>query len=307
MTASKRYAQIVAATCTLMALPALGQETSSAPSTGPVAARETEPNREQCLTAHVQAQVRRKESALLEASELLRICSSRACPEVIQTDCIQWTTEIEQQMPSIVIEARLGQQPAANVRVFVDNKPAPVLDSGRAVPIDPGPHVVRVEVPSHEPKEVAIIVYEGQRYQSIRFDFGDSQESRHPSDARSSSPRSAGAPAQNAQRSRPVPALTWALGGVGLLGVGGFVLFGSWGQSKQNDLDRQCSPNCSADRVDSVRTKYRLADLSLAVGAAAVVGAGVVFLTRPTKEQVVAVGVTPTLGGGGLYLQWSHF
>jgi hypothetical protein len=116
MTASQKYTRIAAAMYLLMALPASAQETSSEPPTKLPALTDSEPSRERCLDVHTQAQIRRRESALLEASELLKICSSRSCPDAIQNDCIQWTTEIEQQIPSIVIEGTSARRQSTCTR-----------------------------------------------------------------------------------------------------------------------------------------------------------------------------------------------
>lgn len=283
-------------------LPAMAQEAPAEPSRkSPDSA---EPDRQQCLDAHAQGQLRRNESALLEASRLFSVCGSLSCPGPIQSDCAKWSAELERQTPSVVIEARVGLQSVDHLLVFVDNQPMPALDQGRAASINPGQHVIRVEVPAYPPMEKTVTVYEGQRYQAVRFEFGNS--ARSPAQAGSTSAKTP-ALARRVERSRPIPTLTWVLGGAGALGLGGFALFGTWGQSKQHDLDQSCSPNCSKDSVDSVRQKYRFADISLAVGAAAFIGAGIVFVTRPTQEHVVSVGVAPTNGGAGLFLQWNQF
>jgi hypothetical protein len=79
-------------------------------------------------------------------------------------------------------------------------------------------------------------------------------------------------------------------GGVGAAGVLGFVVFGAMGHSKQSDLDNSCGPThtCSKSDVDSIKTKYLLADISLGVGIAGL-GAGVaLFILSQPKSSAPA-------------------
>jgi hypothetical protein len=96
-------------------------------------------------------------------------------------------------------------------------------------------------------------------------------------------------------------------GGVGALGLVGFVAFGVMGKSQENDLrDRGCAPNCPKEDVDSAKTKYLLADISLGVGIVGI-GAGVTLFIlsmpksdKPSDEAVLGphFDFAPVRGGG---------
>src|SRR5262249_44074220 len=101
-----------------------------------------------------------------------------------------------------------------------------------------------------------------------------------------------------AASSRGVPTLTWVLGGVGLAAIGSvpYLRFSAVGD--YNDYNETCSPACNPDDVDKVRTKFLISNISLGVGAAALVGAGIVFAVgRGDGGQKVEASVTPQVGG----------
>jgi hypothetical protein len=72
--------------------------------------------------------------------------------------------------------------------------------------------------------------------------------------------------------------LGWIFGGVGVLALGSFGYFGLSGKSLDNELERECAPRCSSDRVDHVRTQYIVADVSLGVGLVSLALATYFFL-----------------------------
>jgi hypothetical protein len=71
-------------------------------------------------------------------------------------------------------------------------------------------------------------------------------------------------------------------------GIAGFVILGAMGRSKQSDLDGSCgrTHSCAQSDVDSIKTKYLLADVSLGLGIAGL-GAGVAlfFLSQPKTDE----------------------
>jgi len=102
--------------------------------------------------------------------------------------------------------------------------------------------------------------------------------------------------------SRPVPALTYVVGGVGILALGVATGFMLNGVNVRNDLDRkQCRPSCESDEVDRARTSFLVADIFGVVGALAVGGALVIYLTRPeANAKTGSVSISPYAGGASL-------
>jgi tetratricopeptide (TPR) repeat protein len=78
---------------------------------------------------------------------------------------------------------------------------------------------------------------------------------------------------------------TWiAAGSAGALAVGALVV-GLNAQSKYDDLETRCAPNCAASEVDSVRTRATVADVLWGLTAAAAVTAGVLFFLEQPRER----------------------
>ena len=94
--------------------------------------------------------------------------------------------------------------------------------------------------------------------------------------------------------------ISYALAGVGAVALGSFAFFAVTGKSDENDLRDRCSPNCPESDVDSVRTKYLVADISLGVGIASLGAATFLFVTsndsrkaKPPYVTAIRVAVRP--------------
>lgn len=104
---------------------------------------------------------------------------------------------------------------------------------------------------------------------------------------------------------------TWiAAGGAAALALSGLVV-GLNAQAKYDELEENCAPVCSQDRVDSVKTRALVADVLLGVAAGAAVTAGVLYFLegRGGEEKAASreqgrrtatrrLNVTPVAGGG---------
>jgi hypothetical protein len=105
-------------------------------------------------------------------------------------------------------------------------------------------------------------------------------------------------------------ALAYGLAGVGTLGVAGFTMFAILGNNRQGELERSCAPNCQSSQVDSVRTKYMIADTCLGVGLVSLGLATYLFMTNhgegaPEHQQTTSISFIPQSTGAGGVLQLS--
>jgi len=251
----------------------------------------SQPTRAQCLEAHKNAQELKQASKLLETQAELLICSSGSCPGAIISDCGNWITELEQTTPSMVFEIRVDGKESLEAQLQVDGQP--VADRSHALKVNPGRHKVRVEVPSFEPREQDVVLPEGQRLRLISFEFTSKQNEPAPAPLAPQTlpPR---------ETERPTPVLVYPLLGLGVVGLGGFAAFASLGKSEQNNLERTCSPRCQDSDLSTMKRWYLLGDVSAGVGAAALVGAAIVYLARPTKEvDRAAAGLSVRVGPVG--------
>jgi hypothetical protein len=97
-----------------------------------------------------------------------------------------------------------------------------------------------------------------------------------------------------------VPTAVYPLLGVGVAGLAGFGVFAALGKSKQSDLEGSCSGHCSDADVSPMKTSYLIGDISAGVGVAALVGAAIVYMTRPaTKEATPGPSLSVATGPVG--------
>ena len=249
------------------------------------------PSRTECLDAHRSAQELRKGGKLLESQEQLLICSSESCPGAIITDCGRWLMELEQATPSVVFEVRVDGKDTNLARVELDGRP--VSDWSQAVKVNPGRHDVRISVDGFEPHVESVLTPEGQRLKMVSAEF-KKPEAAPVADAGALAPKPV-------ELARPTPPGTYALLGVGVLGAAGFVTFAAIGKTKQNQLDNDCAKlfSCTDADLKPMKTMYLVGDISAGVGAAALIGAAIVYFTRPTVESSATSFQIGQVGGTG--------
>lgn len=235
-----------------------------------------------CIQDASEGQRLRDEGKLRAARERLVACARSACPQIVSADCGRWLTAVEERIPSIVLSARdnTGRDVGA-VRVLLDAAPFVGTLDGRAVPLDPGAHVLRFEGAGFEPLEVRIIANESEKGRAVGAVL-----------VRTAPPKLKEAPSKSPTPSppeRPVPLATWILGGVAVAGFAGFGALWFTGTSDGHDL-RTCAPRCSQDQIDDVELQLRAAQISLGIGAAAAIAAGILYATRPTRTSNARTG-----------------
>lgn len=256
------------------------------------ASQQAEPGREQCLDAHRSAQELKQNGKLLEAQDHLRVCSSASCPGVVITDCGSWIADLEQTTPSMIFEIRLDGKEALEAKVLVDGQP--VHDRAHAHKVNPGRHAVRVELSPFDAHEEDVVLAEGQRMRLISVEFSAKPRESGPSAASASTPPKL--------LVRPTPGIVYPLVALGVVGLGSFGTFTYLGTMEQDELEETCAPNCSDERMKRMKLWYAIGDISAGVGAAALLGATIVYLARPMREvdraaSSFSLGVGP-LGAG---------
>jgi hypothetical protein len=235
---------------------------------------------DRCLTAHPMAQRLRQDGALVSARTELLVCARAVCPAVVRAECGRWLAEVEDLTPSIVVSAQsVSGADLTDVRVFADGRAVAERLDGRAMPLDPGPHKIQLQAGGYEPTEMDVLLREREKARPLTFKMKDSSPK---SVARSSEQRrSVGEPTET----RPVPAVVYVLGAVGILAMGSFVGFGAAGRADYFELKDRCGPGCAASDVAPMRTELLIADVSLGVSVLALAGATYLFLTRPTLRE----------------------
>ena len=196
---------------------------------------------------------------------------------------LPWYAEVQAATPSLVVSfTDAGGRERSDASVTIDGEPrAPTLD-GRALPVDPGTHRVELRVASGERFLATVLVREGERDRRV--------------DVRAPVPEIA------VRRSRPVPPLTWALGGVGVAGVATWGTLGLVALYAHPGLEStlsSCKPGCPSSDVSTVRTRFAVADVAAGLGVLSLAGAAFVFFTRPTVTDAPRVKPDVSFGPGG--------
>lgn len=262
-----------------------------------------------CAQAYEKAQEERADGRLNAALAELRLCVESACPEFVREDCKRWLNETEAELPTVVFSVVRDGKDVAESDVFCDGELLIGVLDGKAVPIDPGFHVFTARILGAEPVENKVLIRAGERNRIVDFDFHVSAPPSTPS----APPLSESLPiAATETTSRSRLYWTYGLSGIGVLGLAGFTLFGTWGRSEKSDLEHSCAPYCDASQVDSVRTKYHIADTCLGVGLVSLGVATYLYISSRGKDRGIQEGSTasvelvPRLTGAGGVLRLSR-
>jgi hypothetical protein len=232
-----------------------------------------------CIQAAEKSQVERKAGHLGAARELLVSCSADACPALIRSDCARWLGEVEAATPTVVLRATDGAGEDVNdADVRVDGAPRPHALDGRAIPLDPGPHRLRVERRGLT-IEREVVVREGERDRVIAVRLAPPVK----------------------PTARGVPRGAWILMGAGAAVMAAGAILWIDGLEDRSRLFTECAPNCTPQRIDDARNKLIAGDIVFGVGAAVGIG-GIVWAlagsSRRAPASALAAGPLP--GGGAL-------
>lgn len=222
-----------------------------------------------CIDAHEKAQRSMQEGKLRAARESLLVCSRETCPKVAQTDCASWLRDVARDTPSVVLAAKdVAGQDREDVRVVIDGDQVVAALDGRALPLDPGPHVFRFESGGRRVEQKAVLGV-GEQNRRVVADFATTEHASVAPFALGLSPTIAPEPS----RTTGLPVATYALGGVAVLALGSFTVFALTGKNQEG-----CVPTCTSAEVSYFRRSYLVADISLIVALASAGGA-VLFAT----------------------------
>jgi hypothetical protein len=245
-----------------------------------------------CIAAHLEAQRLQRDRQVRAARDALVRCSRQVCPPLVLEECSTMLLDIERAIPTVVFEARdAGGLDIADARVSIGQLTLSERLDGRAVEVDPGEHVFRFDRPGTQPVETRVVVREGDKGRRVGVVFPQQNE----------------APAEQALE-RDLNPLFWVAGGVGVVGVGLFGALGIAGLTNRSDLDDLgCKPDCPPEDVDEARSFFIAADISLAVGVAALVAAPIIYFSSPMsapkpKPDAAWVGVDWARRGGGVHV-----
>lgn len=229
-------------------------------------------DREQCAKSYEAAQRARQAHQLKAARQELLVCSQSQCQGWIKKDCVPWLGQVEAAMPSIVVSAHdPNGKPQDDVRIAIDGAAHAPLES---IALDPGEHTLVVSAPNVARIEQKLTLVEGEHDRRVDITL---------TPAAVALPAPLPPPKPAGRDERPVPALTWVLGGVGVVAAGVGTYFQVSGMSKHSDLEA-CRGRCTQSDVDTARSTLWTGNIVLGVAVVALVGAAVVYFTRPSAH-----------------------
>jgi hypothetical protein len=241
-----------------------------------------------CVKNYESAQEHRLQGALRAALPELSACAEGACPAFIRADCATWSSEVEQELPSVVFSIRSAGQSIEQVRISVDGAPVAERVPDQPLSVDPGNHVFTFEGVGAETSSQTVIVERGQKARSIEVDL-------RPLASVDVTPP----PADSPVREPPLPASAapafdsrlLALGVIGVGGITGFALLGLHARSEEARLRNDCAPSCSDSEVSGLHAQYLIADVSLGIGVTSLVWGSYLFLSSARARSGARVSV----------------
>lgn len=160
-----------------------------------------------CVQAFRDAQKVRRQGALGEAHEQLLACLAPECPGILRDKCRQWIREVEDAMPSVVIEATdPAGRPTSAVRVTADGKLLVAELPKEPLPLDPGDHLLRFEHPGAPVQRKWLVLRPGEKGRRITLAF-------------TRAPRSWYQPVEDAEPKPPEEPSIWSPLAVGSMSV----------------------------------------------------------------------------------------
>ena len=220
-----------------------------------------------CLAAHEDATSLLTQKKPHAAHDKFVACARAECPTVVRKECGEQLALVEKDAPTVALEARdEAGMDTTTLKVTMDGVVIADRLTGAAIDVEPGEHVFRFERADGKAIEQKVLVVEGEKNRKVVADFATLVPKPPP-----------GEPARAAEPHEPkkIPVLAYVLGGVGVVGAGGFAFFALTGKSAEKGLASSCNPNCSNDQLSPVKRDYLFADISLAVGIVGLVTAAI--------------------------------
>lgn len=206
---------------------------------------------------------------------------------------------MERSTPGVVFRAQGDTGDIATAAVVVDGvKLSDQLD-GLPLRLDPGTHLMRVELPDGQSREVQMILTEGEPIRVVELDFRSPPPLVDPSQSVQADTK---APLFVA--TRPMRTPSYILAGASVVSAGFAIGFGIDALSEEKKAHEQCAPNCDELVSKRVRTSATISDITMVTAISAGVGALVLYYLGPIRYvpgesstaltlQEVAVAILP--------------
>jgi len=261
-------------------------------------------SKQQCMAASDQGQQLRDDGHYQRARQAFVTCARDKCPAIVRRDCVKWLAELDQASPTVVVSAKGGKgEDLVDVKVTVDGELLVAKLDGKPTAVDPGSHLFRYETAGYPPVESQVMIHAGEKSRLLPVQFGTPPPPPPPPPPKPAVARHDDGGDQT-RTPEGVRTSAWVFGGLSVLGFASEAYFGLSGVSDLNSLKGQpCAKtaSCPENSVDTIRTKFTVADISLGVGIVSGALAAYLFIAGPSAEPPktsAQFGLTPLPGGG---------
>jgi hypothetical protein len=242
--------------------------------------------KDQCVDANTSAQSRRREGKFGAAREQLTLCIDSRCPGIVRYDCTQRLDELERAQPTIVFDAKnAAGDDVVLVHVTVDGVALADILDGRALGVDPGPHVFTFETAGQPATTVRLVLKEGEKDRRERIVLGGPAEA-------SPVPASAAPAVTGASRGEGQRVAGLVLGAVGLAGLGVGAVFGALTLHDWSSSQSECGSPTSCPSHDDAVSDHDRAETASTISTVGFITGGVllatglaVWLTSPSSRD----------------------
>jgi hypothetical protein len=258
--------------------------------------------KQQCMAASDDGQQQRDEGHYQRARQAFVKCARDKCPAIVRRDCVKWLADLDQASPTVVVSAKGEKgEDLVEVKVTVDGDLLETRLDGKPTPVDPGSHLFRYETTGYPAVEAQVVVHAGEKSRLLPVQFGTPPPPPPPPKPATPVPAQS---AEVAHAPEGIRTSAWVFGGLSLTAFVSEAYFGLSGVSQLNSLKAQpCAQtaSCPENSVDTIRTKFTVADISLGVGIVSAALAAYLFVAGPSAEPPktsAQIGVAPVPGGG---------
>jgi hypothetical protein len=231
------------------------------------------PDKAACIKAHDDGQASRAGRKLIDARAKYVTCSHEACPLMIRDECSKGLREVDEALPTIVLSASVEGTDVTDATAFLDGERVSGGLDGRAIPVDPGPHVVRFERQGNGSVEVKLVAREGEKNRLVTGTF-------MLATSRGGTGRET---SQVKMESERFPYVPLAFAGAGVLALGASLFMELDMRSRAEELHATCAPSCPQSDRDALSDRLVLRNVSVGVGLGALAVAAVTYVVGSRK------------------------
>jgi hypothetical protein len=254
-------------------------------------ARAAGPSRDECIAAADEGQKLRDDGKLGAAHKMNFSRAAKACPAVVAKACAGWREDADRDMPTATFRVLDEQgKELLDVKVAIDAAVDAQPVSAKALPLDPGEHVVHVKRNDGKTLDEKFLLRPGEKNRMVDVRFPPPLVAAPPPTPKPEPAKPQG-PTSDGFR---VPLLGWVGLGVFVAGGATTTVFAVMAKSDESDeRAKGCAPGCPPSDKDGINTKLAIANVGMGVG---IVGLGVAVVTTVlanTGSRSAATGSTP--------------